>query len=127
MVGYVDIHSHILYGVDDGARTLAESLEMLELARAAGTTDIVATPHANAEYAFNPELIARRIAELSGHAALRIHSGCDFHLQFDNIADAVAQAEAASGVRPPRGRVGGRTNQADVRGRPESSLERRAR
>src|SRR5438093_8548781 len=93
MVGYVDIHSHILYGVDDGAQTLDESLEMLELARSAGTTDIVATPHANAEYGFNPELIGQRIAELRGHVDLRIHSGCDFHLQFDNINDAVAHPE----------------------------------
>ena len=42
---------------------------MLELARGAGTTDIVATPHANARYLFNPELIDERIADLSAHVA----------------------------------------------------------
>jgi len=90
MGGFVDIHSHILYGLDDGAQTLDESLEMLELARSAGTTDIVATPHANARYAFSPELIEQPIAELSARVDVRIHSRCDFHLQFDNINDAVA-------------------------------------
>jgi protein-tyrosine phosphatase len=90
-VGYVDIHSHVLYGIDDGAQTIAESLAMLELAAASGTTDIVATPHANGRYEFNPELIEQRISELSARVPhIRIHRGCDFHLQIDNIEDAIA-------------------------------------
>jgi protein-tyrosine phosphatase len=89
-MGYVDLHSHILYGLDDGAETLEQSLEMLALARSGGTSDIVATPHANAKYAFNPELIEQRIAELSAQVDVAIHRGCDFHLQFDNIEDALA-------------------------------------
>lgn len=40
----VDIHSHILPGLDDGAQTIDESLAMLQLAAENGTTDIVATP-----------------------------------------------------------------------------------
>lgn len=40
-----DIHCHILPGVDDGAATMEESLEMLEAAKAAGVTSIVCTPH----------------------------------------------------------------------------------
>ena len=90
---FVDIHSHILYGLDDGAKTREQSLEMLELARSAGTTDIVATPHANGQYVFNPELIDERIAELSTHVDIRIHCGCDFRLQVDNIEDALAHPE----------------------------------
>jgi protein-tyrosine phosphatase len=53
----VDIHSHILSGLDDGARTLEDSVAMLRLAADSGTTDIVATPHANTEFTFDPELI----------------------------------------------------------------------
>lgn len=41
----LDIHSHILYGVDDGAKTLEESLDMLKEAVNGGTKAIVATPH----------------------------------------------------------------------------------
>jgi protein-tyrosine phosphatase len=92
-VGYVDIHSHILYGLDDGAKTVEESRAMLQLAATAGTTDIVATPHANGQYAFRPDLIEERITELGAAAPIRIHRGCDFHLQFDNIQDALAHPD----------------------------------
>jgi protein-tyrosine phosphatase len=92
-VGYVDIHSHVLYGLDDGAKTREDSVAMLETAERSGTTDIVATPHANSRYPFRPELIAARIAELGAATSVRIHPGCDFHLQFDNIEDALAHPE----------------------------------
>lgn len=87
----VDIHSHVLYGLDDGAETREESLAMLEMAALSGTTDIVATPHANHEYVYEPELVDERIAELSGAAGdmIHIHRGCDFHLSFDNIQEAL--------------------------------------
>ena len=45
-----DIHSHILPGVDDGARDLDESLAMIEAAKAAGVTSIVCTPHCRDPY-----------------------------------------------------------------------------
>jgi protein-tyrosine phosphatase len=88
----IDIHSHILYGMDDGAKTLEDSLAMLAAAAAAGTTDIVATPHADTEYEFQPELIRERVAELNQHGPppVRLHTGCDFHLTFDNVNDALA-------------------------------------
>src|ERR1017187_9763042 len=38
----IDIHSHILPGLDDGAGSMEEAIEMLRMAAAAGTTDIVA-------------------------------------------------------------------------------------
>ena len=40
-----DLHCHILYGVDDGADTIAEALEMAEIAGDGGTRGIVVTPH----------------------------------------------------------------------------------
>ncbi len=42
---YVDIHSHFLYGVDDGPETLEMSLRMLRRAAAAGIRAVAATPH----------------------------------------------------------------------------------
>lgn len=45
----LDMHSHVLYGVDDGARDLEESLAMLAAAAAAGVTQLVCTPHMRGE------------------------------------------------------------------------------
>jgi len=88
----IDIHSHVLYGLDDGARTIEDSVAMVRMAAEYGTTDLVATPHANPNYRFDPELVQERLAEVaqaSGNV-LRLHSGCDFHLSYDNIQDALA-------------------------------------
>ena len=89
--GFADIHSHVLYGLDDGARTIEDSVAMLEMARDTGTSDIVATPHADTQYAFNPSAIDARIAELSARVSgITIHRGCDFRLEVSNIEDALA-------------------------------------
>jgi protein-tyrosine phosphatase len=89
MAGFVDIHSHILWGLDDGAKDLDLSLEMLRIAAESGTSDIVATPHSNLRYAFDPEKISSRISEINRMPDVkpRIHTGCDFHLHFDNVND----------------------------------------
>jgi protein-tyrosine phosphatase len=87
----VDIHSHILWGMDDGAPTIEVSLEMLALAADGGTTDIVATPHSNGEFEYQPALIDERIAVLNEKMSgrIRVYRGCDLHLSFDNITEAV--------------------------------------
>jgi protein-tyrosine phosphatase len=46
----IDLHCHVLPGVDDGPETLADSLELCRAALAAGTQTIVATPHVSWEY-----------------------------------------------------------------------------
>jgi protein-tyrosine phosphatase len=89
---FVDIHSHVLYGLDDGAKTKEESIAMLEMAASGGTTDIVATPHSDLTYSFQPQLIFERLSELRTEVGgkIRLHHGCDFHLHFDNIQDCLA-------------------------------------
>jgi len=41
----IDTHIHIIPGVDDGAETLTEAIEMLEIAKSDGVSEIIATPH----------------------------------------------------------------------------------
>ena len=41
----MDIHSHILPGVDDGPKDIETSLSILEMMKAQGITDVIATPH----------------------------------------------------------------------------------
>jgi protein-tyrosine phosphatase len=77
--------------MDDGAPTEDVSLEMLRMAFESGTTDIVATPHSNADYDYQPALINERIRALNEKRQGRptVHRGCDLHLSFDNISDAL--------------------------------------
>jgi protein-tyrosine phosphatase len=88
----VDIHCHILPGIDDGARTLEESVAMARMAAASGTTDIVATPHANNRYVYDEAVVEEKLAALRAAlgGAIRLHRGCDFHLTPENIRDALA-------------------------------------
>ncbi len=46
MIGFSDIHSHFIYGVDDGAKTREHMESMLDAAYAEGITSLFATPHA---------------------------------------------------------------------------------
>jgi protein-tyrosine phosphatase len=87
----IDIHNHLLHGLDDGADSFETSVAMARLARTTGTTDIVATPHSNVSYAYDPELVEQRIRELQCAVGeeLRIYRGCDFHLSAHNIQMAV--------------------------------------
>lgn len=57
-----------------------------------GTTDIVATPHNNLEFSYEADSINGLFQELSDKAAgmINLHLGCDFHLNVDNVHDALA-------------------------------------
>jgi protein-tyrosine phosphatase len=50
MSGYVDIHAHVLYGIDDGPPERTDSEEMLRTAAASGTRTIAATPHLRSDF-----------------------------------------------------------------------------
>jgi len=44
-MGYIDVHSHVLPGLDDGSRSMEQSLEMLRIAHDEGIEIMIATPH----------------------------------------------------------------------------------
>ncbi len=83
----VDVHSHILFGLDDGAKTLEDSLAMAESAIADGITHVVGTPHASSEHAFDfsrVQAVRDAVAQkLDGR--LTLATGCDFHLNPENL------------------------------------------
>ncbi len=87
----VDIHCHILPGIDDGSRSWEMTAEMCRVAADDGITHIVATPHANPEFAYDRERYAGMLGELHDVAdgKLTFSIGCDFHFSHDNLQDAL--------------------------------------
>jgi protein-tyrosine phosphatase len=88
----VDIHCHLLPQVDDGAESWEMSEEMCRMAAEDGISHIVATPHANYEYAYDRERHAESVRELSARVGTvpQISLGCDFHFSYDNVVAALA-------------------------------------
>ena len=89
----VDIHHHLLPGLDDGSNSIDTSIAMARLAADDGITHIVCTPHANAQYSFDPAVNSGKIAELKSRLAaenvqITLGTGCDFHLSYENVENA---------------------------------------
>ena len=90
----VDLHHHLLPGVDDGSPDLGTSLAMVEMAMEDGITHIVATPHANEHFPYdrdgNAALLQQIREALPSRVAVKVTLGlgADFHLDFENTEDA---------------------------------------
>lgn len=88
----IDIHSHILPEVDDGPKSWDTCVAMCRAAADDGITHMVATPHANDRYHYDREYLAglvEHLQKLLGDTP-KISLGCDFHLSYDNVQDAIA-------------------------------------
>lgn len=82
-----DIHCHILPGVDDGARTPAETGQMLVAAHNAGIDHIVRTPHCR-HSSFNPGLIQKQYRAFKAHAAqMSIRSSLGYEVFWKKLAE----------------------------------------
>ena len=77
-MGFVDLHSHVLFGVDDGAPDEATAIAMLDGLTALGVTEQCVTPHQKSgQYLPSREQIAASLASVErlrkpGHPALRL-------------------------------------------------------
>ena len=83
----IDVHCHILPGLDDGAADIQESLAMAQAAIEDGVTHIVATPHSSSQYAFNYARVRQlheQLQRLIGDR-LALATGCDFHINLENL------------------------------------------
>lgn len=87
--GFVDIHTHILPAVDDGAQSVEQALKLLHMAFEDGTRAVVLTPHFRGAYRCNTaerleqafstfqQLAAKEIPEME------LYLGCEVHYQSD--------------------------------------------
>jgi len=83
----IDIHAHILPGVDDGSITIEVTETMLAMAAADGITEIVATPHANLEYRFDVLRCREKLNRVRAWCskAPHLYLGCELHLTPENL------------------------------------------
>ena len=91
MSGMVDLHCHLLPGIDDGAQTLAESAAMCRLAVADGCTAMVATPHQRTEQ-WDPrdrETLQRlrRDVQAAAPPELQVLSGAEVRVDSDLLGE----------------------------------------
>lgn len=68
-VDHVELHFHLLPGIDDGPSSMAESVELAAAAVADGTRLVVATPHVHPAHVTDPRVIGQPVRELSERLA----------------------------------------------------------
>jgi len=83
--GYVDLHSHVLPGLDDGAGTIEESLELARALSASGVRVLAATPHCSERYPttarqLNAGLASVRLALRQAGIAIELVAGAEIAL-----------------------------------------------
>ncbi len=94
---FVDIHCHILHGVDDGAASLDHSLRMARLAEAGGIGRMIATPHRKAT-GLGREQIQSRVTQLNAQLKkegieLELFPGAENHLLLTPVEELVPLGE----------------------------------
>ncbi len=89
----IDIHSHIIPGIDDGSRSMEMTIEMLKTAEQSGIKQVFATPHYLLEYG------EAKIDEVKGHVAeinkilqeenidIRVYSGQEVYFTENIVTD----------------------------------------
>lgn len=89
MSSLIDIHTHLLPAVDDGADSMSEACEMLKIANSSGTKSIVMTPHHLAEagrcVGYPKQLLAEKFKQFKEFAAkefpkISLYLGAENHV-----------------------------------------------
>ena len=93
----IDLHSHVLPGVDDGAADLAEALAICQLAVQQGTSQLVATPHLRHPSYWNDDAAGLEAAflalkEVVAHEnlALELHLGGEIAISDASVEELLA-------------------------------------
>ena len=97
----IDVHSHIVFGVDDGSRTIDESIEIIKEAYNAGFRKIIATPHyMEGYYEKDVYEINKKISEIKVrlheiHCDVQILQGNEIYIT-ENITKLLENKKATS-------------------------------
>lgn len=101
----IDLHSHLLPGIDDGAPDLDAAVAMGHAAVEGGVEEIAATPHVSARYQNDPLGFGERVAEVQralddAGVTLTVHQGAEVsHALFHDLSEEALRACALGGGR----------------------------
>lgn len=84
VAGFVDIHCHLLAGIDDGPKTEQQTHALIDAARSSGIAAIVATPHLSSRYALDAAERDRRLANAETDTPL-LFAGCELELSEERL------------------------------------------
>lgn len=100
--GFIDWHSHILPGVDDGVQTMGEALEILRLYEELGVKSVWLTPHIMEDRPNTTAYLRERFAELQ--AAYK--GSVTVHLAAENMLDNLFEERLEKNDLLPLGETG---------------------
>ena len=85
--GFVDIHCHLIHGLDDGPKSEHESMLLARAAIRGGTAAITATPHRSFRYALDSDLARRHLETLESKLGddLFLFSGCELEISDEGL------------------------------------------
>lgn len=90
MNNYIDVHSHVLYGIDDGSKNIDESIKILKQYQEMGFKNIIVTPHYIEETTYNinnnkkNEIIKKLNQEIKkNNIDINIHIGNELYISND--------------------------------------------
>lgn len=107
MADRVDLHFHMLPGVDDGPATIDESVELARAAAADGTRAVVATPHVRGDFHTEVDDLPERVAEVGWRIAaegIPVRVLCGAELGQDMVGRLGDAQLGTVAVGPPSGR-----------------------
>ncbi len=99
---FTDWHSHILPGVDDGVKTLEESLEVLKAYEDLGIKKIWLTPHIMEDYPNTPQELKKKFEELKAN----YDGDIELRLAAENMLDSLFEERLESDLLLPIGEEG---------------------
>lgn len=103
MSGYIDLHCHVLPGLDDGPDAMSASVEMVHALAREGITTVVATPHLRSDFPdVSPRAVSERCADLQARAReaganVRILTGAEVSLEWAGRVSRALLAAATLG------------------------------
>lgn len=83
----IDMHSHILYGIDDGSRTKKESLDLLKFLEKQGVKGIILTPHFIEDTEFMASVLTKEklIDELQKETSIKLYIGNEVYFSENTL------------------------------------------